>query len=487
MLSPEICEQARLARDPRFDGLFFILVKTTKIFCRNTCKVRMPLAQNISFANSAQQALDAGYRPCLRCRPDSAPQSYAWQGVDTTVKRAMKLLHERLNNSVEEIADSLGISSRYLNKLFQTHLEMSPKRYRLYHQVLLAKSLLQQTNMSVDEVAFNVGFANARQLQQHAKTHLRLTPTQIRQNKVNEKNDLANEVSLFLAYRPPYNWPQVRDFFALRLICGNEQVAENTLCKVLRVKTHLLPDKGHSVAAAAEADNLPLYIDIPIQLEHEAANNGFRLKFNAQFAPYTLNVTSMVKRLLDLDADPQTIKQAMINAGLKPSELVEGIRIPGVASEFEAGCRAILGQQVSVKAAINKVNTLYSHFAHEQQKQFTPPVNIAGDTLEFLKMPEARKRTLIEFAKYYQAFEEAQEDDSQDIDKLIDIKGIGPWTVNYIKMRALANTDIWLDTDLIIKQQALRLQNEGRVLKPHLAAPWRTYLTLNLWALSANN
>lgn len=501
MLSPEICEQARLARDPRFDGLFFVLVKTTKIFCRNICKVRAPLARNVSFTISAQQALAKGYRPCLRCRPDSAPQSFAWQGVNTTVQRAMKLLTERLNASVENIADSLGISTRYLNKLFQENLKMSAKRYKLYQQVLLAKNLLQQTAMSVEEVAFNVGFSSARQLQQHVKTYLKLTPTEIRKNALTNPAGLAQNVSLLLHYRPPYNWPQMRDFFANRVIRDNELVTEQGLTKILRMKA---PGAGGDRAQGMQAE----FVDVKVQIKHDPSKNGFRVEFNAEFAKYTLAVTAVVKRILDLDADPQLISQALLNAGLLADEIVEGLRIPGVATEFEAGCRAILGQQVSVKAAINKVNALYQAFVTVGTLQFTPPQAIAGHTLDFLKMPGARKQSLIDLAIYYSTLEnrgmarsklEAKSleksgavvstknpnNQQHQIDNLLDIKGIGPWTVNYVKMRAAADTDVWLNNDLIIKQQSARLVSEGRKLKPELATPWRSYLTLNLWSLSA--
>jgi len=496
MLSPEICEQARLSRDPRFDGLFFILVNTTKIFCRNTCRVRAPLAHNVSFAMSAQQAMAQGYRPCLRCRPDSAPMSFAWQGVNTTVQRAMKLLSERLFDSVEDTANRLGISARYLNKLFQDNLKMSAKRYKLYQQVLQAKSLLQQTDMSIEDVAFNVGFMSARQLQVHVKDYLRLTPSDIRKNKATAGMRLNENVRLLLPYRPPYNWQQVREFFAKRMIEGNERVDKNSLFKVLRVPTRVR--SGYSDSLANELKSA--YVEVPVTITHTPEQTGFTVEFAADYARHALAITPIIRRLLDLDADPQIIAKALKRAGLLPDEIVSGLRIPGVASEFEAGCRAILGQQVSVKAAINKLNTLYSHFAQGDSAAFTLPAILANDPLEFLKMPGARKQSLIDFARYYAELDlklnaETQNAVTQNavtqnaithnIDKLIDIKGVGPWTVNYIKMRAACDTDVWLSTDLIIKQQATKLLASGRRFEPENAAPWRSYLTLNLWQLSA--
>jgi AraC family transcriptional regulator of adaptative response / DNA-3-methyladenine glycosylase II len=512
MLTQHECEQARLARDPRFDGLFFILVKTTKIFCRNICKVRMPLEKNVEYAVSAQQALSKGYRPCLRCRPDSAPNSSAWQGVNTTVNRAITLLTQRLNDSIESIADSLGISTRYLNKLFQEHMQISAKRYRIYQQVLMAKRLLQETNLPVEKVAESVGFASARQLQQHVKTYLRLTPIQLRNasvmnnmkasKKVSEKNSvepaLSENISMLLAYRPPYNWPQVRDFFAKRQIDGNEAVHKDGFVKIVSIY-------------AADNDSKPnqdssKMIAVSVKVLHIAEKKGFKITFNAAYSAHTLAIMSIIKRMLDIDACPQLIEKALLQAGLTQQELVKGLRIPGVASEFEAGCRAVLGQQVSVAAAVNKVNHLHAYFASQSDKanknietHFPSPKMVANSDLLFLKIPGARRQTLIDLAHYYYDLEQNREPVAKKVDisssipekrlsdeqALLGIKGIGPWTVNYIGLRAKGDTDIWLSTDLVIKQQVAKLEQSERHLKADLAMPWRSYLTLNLWSMSS--
>lgn len=488
MLTPKVCEQARLARDPRFDGLFFILVKTTKIFCRNTCKVRLPLEKNVHYSASAHEALSQGYRPCLRCRPDSAPNSFAWQGVNTSVKRALSLLTQRLDASIESIASSLGITTRYLNKLFRVHMHISAKRYRIYQQVLMAKQLLQQTQLPVEQVACSVGFSSARQLQHHVKNHLRLSPSQLRKNLISNQAignkqahasiDLTETVTLLLAYRPPYNWPQVRDFFAKRQIHGNELVCAQSITKIVTIPTY--HDSGLS-AQTNTAGKTSAKVDI----RHDAKQHGFYISFNARHSQHTLAIVSIVRRMLDLDANPQLISQAIIKAGLPENKLVNGLRIPGVASEFEAGCRAILGQQVSVAAAVNKVNELHVHFAQAKGISnlicgFPSPAEVAKSDLLFLKIPAARRQTLIALAAYYQA----KHDLSSSPSSIIEIKGIGPWTVNYVAMRALGETDVWLDTDLVIKQQKVKLEAGGHTLLADNAAPWRSYLTLQLWSIA---
>jgi len=447
----------------------------------------MPLEKNVSYAASAQQALDQGFRPCLRCRPDSAPNSYAWQGTHTTVNRAMKLLSQRKDDKIEHIADSLGISTRYLHKLFSTHLQMSPKRYRLYQQVLMAKNLLQRTTLSVETIAQSVGFSSARQLQHHVKEQLQLSPSQMRTKLVkqasqktmqetstsneclaykNENNNserslkMSSMVNVFLSYRPPYDWEQVRDFFARREIRGNEQIKRDGFSKTLRINT----------------------AQVPVSVIHKPQQFGFELSFNASYSEHSLSIISTIKRMLDLDADPITIDTALESAGLSSELRVMGLRVPGVASAFEAVCRAILGQQVSVAAAVNKVNQLYVHFAEHENSAFPCASEVANSDLMFLKMPAKRRQTLIDTAAYFAKLAAESPNITFDSDDLLAIKGIGPWTVSYVDLRANGNSDVWLNSDLVIKQQVAKLNENKFNIQAELAAPWRSYLTLNLWS-----
>lgn len=485
MMSKSIYQSARLSRDPRFDGLFFVLVKTTKIFCRNTCRVRAPKEINVDYAKTANEALAKGFRPCLRCRPDSAPNSPAWQGVNTTLNRAIELLNNHFDLSITQLAEKLGITPRYLNKLFTDHLNISPKEYKLYQQILMAKNLLQQTSLSVERVAEVVNLPSARQLQIHTKKHMRLTPTEIRNSGVNKnklsssKNAIsdsllhtkfANNIEILLNYRPPYDHNAMLSFLATRCIEGNEGIKGNSFSKILMI--------------AQQA--------IQISLEHKPKQNAFLLSFNSVFSKYTLAITKVVKRMFDLDADPITIHKSLTNAGLQHNEIVDGLRIPGVASEYEAACRAILGQQVSVAAAVNKLNSFHQHFATLRNEtirtHFPLPQEVVNSDLSFLKMPQARKQTLIEVAKFFTNYigetEKNLISSREDMEKLLDIKGVGPWTLNYVLMRGQSRSDIWLETDLMIKKQVLKLQQSKREFNSDLAKPYRSYLTLNLWETS---
>ncbi|OFA31972.1 hypothetical protein BAE46_06945 [Glaciecola punicea] len=298
-------------------------------------------------------------------------------------------------------------------------------------------------------------------------------------------------MSILLTYRPPYNWPQLRDFLAKRQIHGNEQVHENGLSKILSV-------------ADKRGDGSNEYVPIKVDITHAAKQNGFYLTFNAAHSRHTLSITNTIRRMLDLDINPQLIETGLRNAGLPENEIVSGLRIPGVASGFEAGCRAILGQQVSVTAAVNKVNQLHAFFAEQNGVydlvfRFPTPDEVASNDLLFLKMPAARRQSLISLGKFYQhceplaALENDEPSDTAGLTNtaeltntagLINIKGIGPWTVNYVLLRAIGESDIWLDTDLVIKQQLAKRREQGRAINAELAAPWRSYLTLNLWRLA---
>ena len=445
-------QQARLARDPRFDGTFFIAVKTTQIFCRPICPAAAALEKNVEYFQLAQQAMLAGYRPCLRCRPDSAPHSYAWQGVNTTVHRAMRLLRQNKELNIQQIANKLGITARYFRQLFQQHLGLSPKQYQLFDKVLFAKQLLHESNLPIAHIAHATGFASARRLQHNFKKVTGFTPQQIKQSK-NKQGEL---ISLRLAFRPPFNWEYMQSFFALRVIQGVENITENCYSRSFITGT----DKGwFSVSPVKNKHYLKVEISLP-NIEKLA------------------NVLTNIERIFDLNADTNTIQTQLLRCGIPKDTMVTGLRIPGVWDKFEAGCRAILGQQISVKAAIRLLSQLTKELGvTEGDKVYFPtPEAIANSDLSFLKIPNSRKQTLRLLAHH-----NVHSSDSSDssVDDWLCIKGIGPWTVAYAKMRGQSSPDIWLNTDLIVKKQLAKL-----TIDAELARPWRSYLTLQLWSMA---
>lgn len=480
-----VIQKARIARDPRFDGLFFIGVKTTGIFCRPICKARMPLEKNVAYYNNAITAMNAGFRPCLMCRPDSAPGSYAWKGVETTVERGVKLLSANLSLSIAEIADKLGISPRYFTKLFEQHLQISPKRYQLLSRLLFAKQLLHESSLPIEQVAQACGFNAAKPLQHHMKLNTGLTPSQIRRSNRAKAETESSKITIHLSYRPPYQWQHIRDFFTLRQIESNEKIDHDSICKVLRLG-------GSSVLFHAV---------------HQPEKNRFEVTFSLTDLRLLKAGIAALKKMLDLNCEPTAIHDALLQAGMPPENVSNGLRLPGIIDKFEAGCRAIVGQQVSVKAAIGQLNLLQNTLNKNQTTNtankgsgslkyvpcpdsnqvafeskaliaFVTAKQVAEADLSFLKMPNARKETLKAFAQFMLEQPEA------NIDEWLQIKGIGAWTVNYVTMRTSDSPDIFLATDLVVKNQIKQLADRQISVKQELAAPWRSYLTLSLWNLS---
>jgi AraC family transcriptional regulator of adaptative response / DNA-3-methyladenine glycosylase II len=230
-IDPKVCSKARLARDPRFDGQFFSAVKTTKIYCCSICPATTPREENVTYFSSAIEAANSGYRPCLRCRPDSAPGSPAWKGVNTTLERAISLIDEGAlqNGSLALLAKRLGISDRYLRQLFKNHMGISPKAYALNQQCLFAKNLLHQTNLPIAQIALASGFNSIRRFNDCFQAQLKLTPSKVRRRKTSKSALLQ----LKLNYRPPYDWPFIQKFFPLELLITLNGVMKKTMVEHL--------------------------------------------------------------------------------------------------------------------------------------------------------------------------------------------------------------------------------------------------------------
>lgn len=269
-----------------------------------------------------------------------------------------------------------------------------------------------------------------------------------------EQSQDKNQISLLLTYQGDYDWSLMRDFFARRLIQNNEQISETIFAKTLTIR-------GQGVR---------------VIMRHNCTSQGFDVSFDVKFANLSSEIIAQVSNILDLHAIPDVIFNALERAGLRKDQLNLGLRIPGINSRFEAGVRAILGQQVSVKAAITQVNRLQQGIAGDDDKLITPQ-QLAQSDLSFLKLPASRKGALTLFAQLMASQEDA------DFEQWLAIKGIGPWTVNYVRLRATSSTDIWLNTDLVIRQKMIALTQAGQTLNDSQAAPWRSYLTLSLWNL----
>lgn len=452
-------QQARLSRDPRFDGQFFIAVKTTGIFCRSICPAPTPKEKNVEYFTTSIAAANHGYRPCLRCRPDAAPDSFAWKGNNTSFERAINLINEGAlaSQSITQLSDRLGISSRYLNTLFQKNLGTSAKNYAQYQQLMFAKSLLQQTSMSITQIAFASGFNSLRRFNDCFNTKLKLTPSSLRKKKTVSAETKA--ITIFLSYRPPYAWSQIRDFLQHRAIKPIEWLNTNSY--------------GRSFTLPSSADD---EIYGQFTATHSEDKNGFEVNISISDITYLMPVVRNIRRVLDLDASIQSIdKQLAISSGFE-SKLCSGLRLPGTWNLFEAGVRAVLGQQISVAGALKLVATLVQYYGKKNGDLmlFPLPEDILNSDLNELKMPVARRATLLNLSKFMVSNPQASPDE------WLQIKGIGSWTVDYVKMRGLSDPNIWLGGDLGVKK-ALNQQNI--TLNPEAMSPWQSYLTFQVWNL----
>ncbi len=436
----DVCQQARMSRDPRFDGLFYIAVKSTGIYCRPVCPAKTPAEPQVQYFASAASAAAAGFRPCLRCRPDSAPGSPAWQGVGSSLTRALRLIDEGALSQGNEaqLCERLGISGRYLRKLFAQHLGVSPKQYALYQQILFAKQLLHQTPHSVTDIALMAGFHSLRRFHDAFKQQLKLSPTQIRGQRMTEKTPV---IRLELSYRPPLAWDLLISFWQQRTLNGLEWLDGDRYGRLIDWP----PGQGQQ-HGWFEVSPLPQKPALSLQLYWPDS---------ATLQP----VVKQIRRLLDLDADMLTIEQQLqLWFG---DTLKSGLRIPGVWSAWEAGVRAVLGQQVSVAGARTQLNRLLALGTEQaapgpfeaqatRWQQFPTPAQLSADELLMLKVPQARRDTLKALAQLVSEAPQATPE------QWLPIKGIGPWTVAYASMRGLSAPDIWLGGDLGVQKALAR-------------------------------
>ncbi|UPR50046.1 DNA-3-methyladenine glycosylase 2 family protein [Vibrio cyclitrophicus] len=445
-LTSEQCHLARYARDARFDGMFFTAVKTTGIFCRPICPASPPKEENVEYFSHQAQALKAGYRPCLRCRPDSAPFSPAWKGVETTFLRAMQLIDNGALNSgsIVELATRLGISDRYLRTLFDNYIGVSPKQYSLYSQLMFAKQLLHTSSMSITDVGFASGFNSTRRFNDAFLKELKLSPSQIRRTKPN--NNLSNHIQL--SFHGSLDWNHLLGFYRRRMIEGLEEVGEDYYQRTVNVNG----SKGWFKATLTKENSL----DIEFELDDMSQLRS---------------LISNIRRMFDLDVDISKIEEFFTT--IDPNLVAKsGIRIPGVWSVWEAGVRAILGQQVSVTAAIGQLNLLVRELSGADEKTYFPtPKQIAEADVSFLRMPGSRKETLKRFAEYM------VDNESEHPSKWIDLKGIGPWTIQYALLRGLSEPNHLLIGDLVVKM----FIEHRPAINAESVSPWGSYATFHCW------
>lgn len=479
-LSPQACHAARMARDARFDGAFYTAVVTTGIYCRPICPARAPAEHNVRYFNSAAAAAQQGFRPCLRCKPDGAP------GLAPSHALVAQALRAQAQDSLDptnwqQIADQLGITDRYLRQCFVAELGVAPKQYQLYQQCLLAKKLLHETKMPVTAIAFASGFQSLRRFNDCFRKLMQLTPTQVRaqHQAVGKVETHTTSITLRLNYRPPYNWQWVCAFLQNRAIEGLELATAERYGRSFQL-----------------GDTQVRFI-----AEHKSTHHCFEVTLALSDWRQLRAAILCIRRILDLDAPAHAVDTA-ISAALAGRQINAGLRLLQFPSVFEAGVRAVLGQQVSVKAARNLVAQVVAelgdHWRGEQssgvnseqaaaldniQRLFPSAAQVAASDLSFLKMPSSRRETLRRLAQWLVDQPPQAGASAAQLTNWLALKGIGPWTCDYARMRGAGDTNIWLIGDLGVKQSLQKLSADGgAAIEPELAAPWQSYLSLQMWS-----
>jgi len=484
-LDPAACYQAVLARDARFDGRFFTAVKTTGIYCRPVCKVRTPLAKNCRFFATAAQAEQAGFRPCLRCRPELAPATLPhWSTQDASQILALQAVHLLDGAAAEadaplrvaDLAARLGVSERHLRRILTQHLGVTPAQYRQTRRLLLAKQLLCDTDLPIARIAELSGFASQRRFNTVFATHYRLTPSACRRG-----GQVGGDVRLQLSYRPPYDDAALLKFLEQRAVPGLE------LCHLNAAGTD---EFVRIVRVAAGAHTCRGWL----RVQFEPAARRVQILLADSLLPVLPAVLQQVRWALDLDADPLAIEAVLA----RDFAHCAGWRVPGAWDGFELAVRAVLGQQVTVAAA----RTLTQRLVHSLGEPLTTPwpqlthafptpqrlLQASADDLGQLGVVRQRQKAI-------QALAQAVLHGGLDlrpgpkieatVAALMALPGIGAWTAQYIAMRALRWPDAFPAGDIVVQQRlGVRDGPQPARAATALAAawqPWRSYAVIRLW------
>jgi AraC family transcriptional regulator of adaptative response / DNA-3-methyladenine glycosylase II len=475
---------ALTARDARFDGVFFVGVTSTDIYCRPICPARTPKQANCRFFATSPEAELAGFRPCLRCRPELAPGSAP---VDDA-QRIAQLIVQRLEegqlderSGLEAIASQFELSSRQIRRIVQKELRVPPIQLLLTRRLLLAKQLLTETRLPITEIAFASGFSSLRRFNDAFIRRYGMPPTRLRKKAAEDTGSAAEgqTSTLQLSYRPPYDWPGILAFLSARALTGIEQVTDRSYARTVQL------GRVKGWITVTQAKN----------------KHGLVLEFTHTLTPVLPALLSRVRALFDLDARPDLIaKHLSRDARLKAAVRANpGLRVPGAFSGFELGLRAILGQQVTVKAATTFACRFVSAFGEPivtpiaELNRLTPvPARIAALSVDDIArhgIIASRCRSIIALAAGQASAAlcldgKAHHLPDDFISRLAEIPGIGQWTAHYIAMRGLHWPDAFPKGDIAVRNNLGGVTaTEAEVLSQSWR-PWRSYAVMHVWAMA---
>jgi AraC family transcriptional regulator of adaptative response / DNA-3-methyladenine glycosylase II len=472
VLTDDACYDAMTTRDPRFDGVFFVGVRTTGIYCRPICPARTPARSRCEFFATPALAERAGFRACFRCRPELAPGNAEVDAVDALVAEAARRIADGALNeaSVDVLATELGVSSRHLRRATEAKLGVSPVELAQTRRLALAKQLLQDTDLSLAEIAFAAGFGSVRRFNAMFAERMGSAPSALRRAHVPART-LAGGPTLRLDFRPPYDWASLIEFLRARAIPGVEHVEGDVYRRVV----HLGGATG--TIAVRPSDRAALLMTASPAL-----------------LPQLMPLVGRVRRLFDLDARPDVIS-AVLRRDRTLARLVDrrpGLRVPGALDGFEAAVRALLGQQVSVAAA----TTLSGRFAAAFGERISDDAALShrfptarevasagAAKIAKIGLPRARAEALAALAQAAAA-DRVKLDTGLDLERyigeLVALPGIGPWTAHYLAMRALHAPDAFPASDLGLKKVLGNPRDaEARAERWR---PFRAYAVMHVWA-----
>lgn len=471
---------AMKARDARFDGVFFVGVTSTGIYCRPICPVKVPKRENCRFYESAGAAEKASFRPCLRCRPELAP---GHAPVDQAHRLAGLIVH-RIDEGLadegaglEEIAAQFDLSSRQLRRIVQQELGVSPIELLQTRRLLLAKQLLTDTALPVIEIAFASGFSSLRRFNDAFSTHYRMPPTRLRKEAALHQGSLhaADTFTLQLSYRPPYDWDAILQFLSGRVIKDVDVVKDGSYARTVQLGKH----QGW------------------IRVTHAPQKHALLVEFTHSLVPVLPAMLGRLRNLFDLAARPDVIAEHLMkDPRLKTAVMKNpGLRVPGAFDGFELALRAILGQQITVKAATTLSCRFAEAFGERIETPFPelsrlPPlperiVKASVDDIAKLGIVSARARCILALAEAVRAGTlqfEADGDPEAAIQRLVSLPGIGPWTAHYIAMRALRWPDAFPKEDIAVRNNLGGVSAKQAEEMSQAWRPWRSYAVMHVWS-----
>ncbi len=463
---------ALLAHDHRFDGRFYVGVTSTRVYCRPVCRVRTPRAENCRFFGNAAAAEAAGFRPCLRCRPELAPGQGA---IDASTRLAWAAAQRIEAGQLAEfglngLADRLGVSNRHLRRVFADAFGVTPVAYTQTQRLLLAKRLLTDTTLPVTEVAMAAGFGSLRRFNALFQSRYSLSPSGLRQ--ANPSSAAGDGLRFELAFRPPFDWPRLLAFLAGRCVAGVEEVASGCYRRSVCCRSVGVVHTG--------------WLSISLGNRHPA--------IAVSVSPSLVRVLPMVlagaRRLCDLDCEPQAVAQALgpLAAG------APGLRVPGAFDGFEIAVRAVLGQQVTVKAAHTLAGRLAAAFGESIETPFAAIgrlfptaerlAQVGSEEICSLGIVRQRAIAILALANAVASGRldlGPAADVPATLAQLEALPGIGRWTAQYVALRALGWPDAWPSGDRALITSLGAASAADADATANAWRPWRSYATLHLW------